>query len=480
MKLLSVVASVTTAAVTWTVASAALFEPPNGRLYLSVWHENGEPSPTSPYLVKDSPRDTNLRLGRNAASYQYAQDIPLREIEGSGGVLNTGDLGSLEATETDAFFFLSVYPRIESGFDVITNADVERLAEQLFNITDPSQSDRRVFLRLYPEMNDQSRTQTLPLPILGEWHPSWHQRPVRYVQEWRRVYDAVVRRGAKDRVAFVWAPNYGVGYPFRSSSITSATVTNATEFDALDTVKDGVINQSSGDDPFSPWYPGDQYVDWVGISIYFKNFGDPSSNAAPSPDDFARYMTLSNQANPVNFYNTYARDKSKPFMISESGAAWAIRSASGTPVTCCTSRLETFQPFWRQYVTNPSVLDQYPLMKMINLFEHYKVDDGYLRDFRITANTTMNSDDAVLAAFNADLATVADRYIWANRTIRGAPTTTAGGSTTSTATTTAATAPTTSTVSITTTTSKPSAGIKGGVVSGLGVGLVGVVVALMV
>ncbi|KAJ3219839.1 hypothetical protein HDU67_009027 [Dinochytrium kinnereticum] len=395
------------------LVSAALFEPPNGRLYLSIWHENGNPSASQPYLVKDSPVNTNLRLGRNASSYQYAQYIPL-DIIPESGERNTGDLSSLERTDTDAFFFLTVYPTESGGFGTITDRDVEDLADQLYNITAPDRSNRRVFLRLYPEMN-------------GNWYPRWHGRPIQYRREWRRVYDAVVRRGAKSNVAFVWAPNYGVGYPYGAASSDpsrpSNQFPNETEFRALDTTGDGAV--TVGDDPFSPFYPGDDVVDWVGLSVYFKPFQNLNENRVPPSGQFERYMTLEGQANAVNFYDIYARAKNKPFMISESGAAFGLddrRVVGGTPVpiTCCVSRTEVFQPFWREYVTNPQTFDRYPLMKMINLFEHLKEDDLFLRDFRITANTSMQGDDAVLAAFRTDLTAVADRYIWANFTVRGA------------------------------------------------------------
>jgi hypothetical protein len=36
----------------------------------------------------------------------------------------------------------------------------------------------------------------------------------------------------------------------------------------MDTNGDGVLDNS--DDPFTPYYPGDDMVDWVGISVYSK------------------------------------------------------------------------------------------------------------------------------------------------------------------------------------------------------------------
>lgn len=69
-------------------------------------------------------------------------------------------------------------------------------------------------------------------------------------------------------VAFLWSPNDGSGYPYSGYGIVSlpTAASNPTDFAALDTNKDGVINNQ--DDPYTPYYPGDQYVDWVGMSIY--------------------------------------------------------------------------------------------------------------------------------------------------------------------------------------------------------------------
>ncbi|KAI8849378.1 hypothetical protein BC829DRAFT_489402 [Chytridium lagenaria] len=395
-------------------ASAALFEPPNGRLYLSIWHENGEPSTTSPYLVKDSPSAANQRLGRNAASYQYAQYMPVDVIPESGNA------------NTDAFFYLSVYPTDPAsgvgGFEAITQFDVDQLAQQLFNVG--------YIYHLTGSLEPSSLSTSLP-EMNGNWYNSWHGRPLAYVQNWRRIYDAVVSIGPKDRVAFVWAPNYGIGYPYGGGPQTclSTPPTTVTVW-WMDVMT-----------PFSPWYPGDQYVDWGALSIYFKPFSNLDQNNVPNDADFNYYVTL--QPGGVNFYDVYATQKNKPFMISESGAAF------DSPF---------FQPFWRQYVTNSQTLDRYPLM-MITLFEHMKVDDSYLRDFRITANSSMGGSDDVIAAFRSDLNTVADRYIWANATVRGAPSVPTTVPSSASGSSTRVTAPATVTPSTTiTTSSRSSAG----------------------
>ncbi|KAJ3110594.1 hypothetical protein HDU96_006425 [Phlyctochytrium bullatum] len=410
------------------------------RVYLSVWHEQGDPTPSDRYLVRDYPVNVNTRLGRNVAAYQFAQELPLRTIDGSGGLEATGNVTALEETNTDAFMVLTVYPRNDydrnvavSGFDAITDESVNRLADQLYNLTAPDRSNRRVFLRLFPEMN-------------GNWYARWHRRPVEYRRQWIRIWNAVSRRGAKDRVAFVWAPNYRENYPYGGSdTITGPTGSypNATEWDALDTSGEGDL--SPLDSAFSPWYPGDQYVDWVGLSVYFKNNG---ANSPPPAGAFDSYM----EGNRENFYELYARQKNKPFMITESGAGFNIDDLrSGTPVPVATSgasQLAVQQPFWQQYITSEAALRKYPLMKMITLFEHRKLDDEHGREFRVLADASVQGDQAVLDAFKADLEAVAARYVWANRTDRAATTVSATTTTTTAVSTTVARTASTTSVSV--------------------------------
>lgn len=65
----------------------------------------------------------------------------------------------------------------------------------------------------------------------------------------------------------VWAPNTAVGYPFNGAG---KYLPNADDprFRQMDTNGDGKVDNA--DDPFAPYYPGDDVVDWVGISLYSK------------------------------------------------------------------------------------------------------------------------------------------------------------------------------------------------------------------
>jgi hypothetical protein len=121
-----------------------------------------------------------------------------------------------------------------------------------------AQSDAKIFLRFASEMN-------------GPW-VAYHGDPQKYVEKWRLV--ARVMHERAPNVALVWAP-YALP-----------------------------IN------PIPDYYPGDEYVDWVGVNLYSVTYfnQDPKQPARQvHPMDKLDYI-----------YDRYA-DR-KPIMIAEYGA----------------------------------------------------------------------------------------------------------------------------------------------------------------
>ncbi|KAJ3220650.1 hypothetical protein HDU81_011283, partial [Chytriomyces hyalinus] len=191
---------ITLAAVTAQLAAATLYEPADGKIVFGAWVETESATTVGPVtLGGDSPSDFNKRLGLNAGVFHMSQSIPLA-ISPFDQTQMTAPLNLIEATKTDAILFLTIYPNQTdpNSFDLITDKDVQMLAWQLGNITDPSLSGRRVMLRYGPEMN-------------GNWF-AYGQQPTRYVTEFRRLVTAV--RAVTKRVSFVWSPNAGNNYPF--------------------------------------------------------------------------------------------------------------------------------------------------------------------------------------------------------------------------------------------------------------------------
>ena len=128
-----------------------------------------------------------------------------------------------------------------------------------------------IFVRPMHEMN-------------GDWFP-WCCHPDEYQQTWRRIHDIFAEEGALN-VAWVWSPT-----PSRSG--------------------------------WRAYYPGDDYVDWIGASVY--NWGN---TAAPW-----KWRSLSEILEPL-----YAdlSDRGKPIMLAEVGSAeqggdkaqWVLDGAS--------------------------------------------------------------------------------------------------------------------------------------------------------
>ncbi|KAI8840942.1 hypothetical protein BC829DRAFT_420696 [Chytridium lagenaria] len=375
---------------------AATLEPPNGRLYLSIAHQEDDLTAGS-RIYRDTPQEINYRLGRKIAVFQASQRIPL-EVTDAGS--KRANIAAIEQTGTDAHAMISLWPNYQGpisatgqfGLSAIRDVDVELLVEQLANVGDfksdkwevthnvqitTGPKSRRVFLRLFPEMND-----------LRPFEPDF-LRPLFFIEQWRRIHQAVQLRGIKELVAFVWSPAGTRLYPTGNFTASDVGV-NQTEFSVIDTNGDGII--SSLDDSYSPWYPGDTYVDWVGLSF----------SRLPQLFVTTQFEIFFFQSGR-NFYDIYAARKGKPFMVAASRTLFTFTVDDFTPA-CCSSRLEVLRSYWNQLVTSRSVLDSYPLMKLITI-----------SDSRVTANTSMYGDDAVLQAFRTDLNDVASQYIWRTR-----------------------------------------------------------------
>ncbi len=121
-----------------------------------------------------------------------------------------------------------------------------------------------IFLRFGHEMN-------------GDWYPwsgAWNGRePERYITAWRHVHDIFNEVGA-DNVIWVWAPN-------------AWSVPNE-PWNALEN-----------------YYPGDEYVDWVGVDFYGLMAGWGRNDPGPAID---RVYRLYGDRKPIMIAETAAAD----------------------------------------------------------------------------------------------------------------------------------------------------------------------------
>ena len=223
---------------------------------------------------------------------------------------------------------------------------------------------------------------------------------------WRKLYD-ILHASSANLTAMVWAPFEGSGYPFPNETY-SARPGNL-EFNALDTNKDGKLD--ARDDPYAPYYPGDAYVDWVGLSLYYKGKEYPwIDNAVPRPGLFEDLLTGANSLSRANFYANYSASKGKPCMIAETGAV-VHTLMDGTP-TQGPDPLAIKSAWWRQFLTNTTFLNLYPLLKMFTLHEYVSLgsglESGLLLDYSVTNISTVRE------SFLQDLSNVSSAYLFSN------------------------------------------------------------------
>ena len=140
-------------------------------------------------------------------------------------------------------------------------------------------------------------------------------------------------------------------------------------FALLDTSGDGVL--SMADDPYLPYYPGDDAVDWVGMSLYHWGSAWPwGENEIPEPGKFIAQLTgtysgLGGDDSAIpDFYQVYSVQHGKPVAITETAALYNT-GASGD------DELSIKQAWWRQ-VFDRDTLIAYPGIQMINWFERIK------------------------------------------------------------------------------------------------------------
>ncbi|WJZ67465.1 glycoside hydrolase family 26 protein [Kocuria rosea] len=263
----------------------------------------------------------------------------------------------------------------EGGLAEVTDEAVRELTADLAAIND---SGVPVVVRFAHEMN-------------GSWY-AWGHQPTAYVEAYRRVADAVHEHAPGS--AMMWAPNYGGGYPFAGGQYEAEPGT--ADFRALDTDGDGALTMA--DDPYAPYYPGDDAVDWVGMSLYHWGDRHPwGENELPEPGKFAAQLTGTydgaggDDSAVPDFYAEYGQRRGKPVAIPETAALY-------NPAEGGADELAIKQAWWGQ-VFDESMPEDFPQLKMISWFEWDKHEveiDG-------PVDWTTTNTAAVRDAFTADL-----------------------------------------------------------------------------
>jgi hypothetical protein len=312
--------------------------------------------------------DWGERLGMMPAAYTGYLPFPVTETAGTGLQRFVDDVAAV-----DGMAILRVEPTV--ALAEISDSDVTALAAQMADVNGKGVS---VLLVFAPEMN-------------GSW-TLWSQQPLAYVDVFRQVADAV--HATAPETAMVWSPNYGGGYPFRDFKAEAGD-----EISALDTNGDGQV--TGADDPYAPYYPGDGYVDWSGLTHFHWGGAFPwGENEIPEPGKFVDQIrgiyvgANGDESYLPDFYGTYVETPAKPFMVLTS-ALYNEEAADGD------ARLDIKREWWRQVFSAPG--EALPELRLVEWFERRQESpeaNNVLVDWMIT------HDAGVREAFLEDLPTL--------------------------------------------------------------------------
>jgi hypothetical protein len=336
-------------------------EPSEG-IYLGAWYDR---------INGDTPSRINQRLGHRPLSF-FQVDVNVTQT------LQADAIDQFERqvreTGTNAFMMLTVYPY--EGFEAVSDAAHRQLVDKIATL---AKSGMKLLIRYASEMN-------------GSWF-RYGQQPKAFLRNWRKLYDDVKNASgsSKDNAAFLWSPNDGSGYPFTNYGIIEIAAADVPD---LDTDRNGRV--AFGDDPYSPYFPGDEYVDFVGMSIYhYSNTFPYGSNDIPPPGNFERRLTGRSVVGNFSIYEMFSGPNgvpnvtagNHPFFVSETGATifLAVRDPrtdtwSRPPGTDHANRVLIRRSWWRQFL-DPAFLDRYPKLKGVSFFEFTKHEDSEFRNF---------------------------------------------------------------------------------------------------
>ena len=182
----------------------------------------------------------------------------------------------------------------------------------------------------------------------GSWYP-WGQQPELYREKFREF--ALVMHERAPLVSMAWTPNQEFGYPFPGLEFSNPKLDpNA---------------------PYLPYYPGDDVVDIVGISLYHwgvDETGRTGRNTAPSSDEWEVGLRL--------FHDSIAQKFKKPMIIAETAALYNPREASGP------SDLDIKMSWLKQVYNVDTLQTKLPQIRAIlwfNVIKHEQETGGEIR-----------------------------------------------------------------------------------------------------
>lgn len=156
--------------------------------------------------------------------------------------------------------------------------------------------------------------------------------------------------------------------------------------------------QAWGQQSYTGFYPGDSYIDWVGLNVYDRDYDE--DNTCP-PDFFQAAIDY------LDFYNMFSVQKNKPMLIGET----ALFDANWEPglVTPTAQQLANEKNAWISQIYNDSILEnKYPRINLICYFHVCKMEDfstqsqnfgNIMTDWRIPLDSANNLYKTHIADF---------------------------------------------------------------------------------
>ncbi|KAJ3184123.1 hypothetical protein HK101_009855 [Irineochytrium annulatum] len=236
-----------------------------------------------------------------------------------------------EIAVVNAVMQIRVIPEV----DIVTMKDgtIEQLASLMQRIN--FEFNVPVLLSYAPDVN-------------GHADGFYKMRPIQYLESFKLMTNAI--RNMTNMTAMVWTTTNAALYPFYASQspIPSAS-TDPANLLVLDTNHNGYLD--AGDDPFSPYYPGDQYVDWVGLTLIQSSIDlDPTTLQTNPPEPTA----LSDALLLHNFYATYTSSldrlhAARPLLLSSTGLPYRLNGTMlGSPTSDADLTLK--RGWWMQII----------------------------------------------------------------------------------------------------------------------------------
>ncbi|KAI8901847.1 glycoside hydrolase superfamily [Globomyces pollinis-pini] len=280
--------------------------------------------------------------------------------------------------KTGAVMGVTVVPTVP--LNTLTNSTYQFLGQKCRQINDMGIP---IMLRYAPDMNGK-----LYIPhFLGNWH-IYGQNPTVYRKSFRDVAKAI--RNSTNNTAMVWAPTSGLEYPYGRGLFSPGP--NESRLLELDTSGNGILD--SQDDPFLPYYPGDDVVDWAGFSAFYTSDSPLNLKLSPvgslfaaDPPNFMNDSTsdtlpvsnlVFNNSLPVsslssfesqlltaksthfNFYRDFCQARNKPFILTDTGGGYF----KGSPVRSTTDEA-TLKRSWYSQIMNNDIIRKYPLIRAV-------------------------------------------------------------------------------------------------------------------